>query len=392
MTLPTTEIITSNQAVADLCAAVRTAGWFAFDTEFVMESSYQAEVCLVQVATESRLGLIDPLAGAELDEIWALVVDPDIECIVHAGSEDLAICQRATGKTPVNIFDSQVVAGLVGPEYPLSLLRLVNEVTGVRLHKSQTLTDWFARPLADEQIEYAAEDVAYLPDVRKHLGERLAKLGREEWARDELSKFECPDTYVRQPAQEVMRLKGARSLDRQQLVVARELLKTREQMARKRNRPARTVIRDYLLIEIAKHKWTDPAQIRTLRGLQLPVRALGELGDSVKRALAIPRDEWPERAPTTKTDPRADTLVSLLSAAVRDYCAERELAYSLLTTKQQLTGVVETFLRNGGLTDPSQVLPGWRGDAIGSLLTDVLTGRRAVRVGSAAQNHRLVVE
>ncbi|MCH7720937.1 MAG: HRDC domain-containing protein [Planctomycetes bacterium] len=392
MTLPTTEIITSTQAVTDLCADVRATGWFAFDTEFVMETSYQAEVCLAQVATDSRIALIDPLAGADLDEVWALVVDPDVECIVHAGSEDLAICHRSTGKTPTRVFDSQVVAGMVGYDYPISLMRLVNEITGVRLHKSQTLTDWRARPLADVQIEYAAEDVGYLPDVRKHLGDRLATLGREEWARDELSKFECPATYVRHPAQDVLRLKGARSLDRQQLVVARELLKIREQMARKRNRPARTVIRDHLLIEIARHKWTDPAQIRTLRGMQLPMRALAELGDAVKRALAMPRDEWPKRAPTTKPDPRADTLVSLLSAAVRDYCAERELAYALLTTKQQLSSIVETFLRNGGLDDANEILPGWRGDAIGELLVDLLSGRRAVRVGSAAQNHRLVVE
>src|ERR1043166_171828 len=160
---------------------IRQAGRFAFDTEFVGEDRYKPELCLIQIATETTQILIDPLAGLDCRSFWELVADPSAEKIVHAGSEDLAICSQQIGRPAANVFDVQIAAGLIGLGYPTSLARLTRVMTGEKLHKSQTLTDWRARPLSDEQIDYALEDVIHLPAIFAAATRKLESLGRASW-------------------------------------------------------------------------------------------------------------------------------------------------------------------------------------------------------------------
>jgi ribonuclease D len=137
------------------------------------------------------------------------------------------------------VFDCQLACGLVTTDFPLSLARLTRFLLSVRLHKSQTLTDWRKRPLTDAQVEYAADDVRYLPAARRTLARKLEKTGRAEWAAEEMARFHQPETYVRGPDEKVLKLKGAGSLDGQGLAVAAELVKARSRLAAQYNRPAR---------------------------------------------------------------------------------------------------------------------------------------------------------
>src|SRR5687768_1543221 len=167
------DLITTNDGIAELIAHLRDVGSFAYDSEFIGESSYQPRLCLIQVATVDRISLIDPMADVDLTPFWELLCDPSVEKIVHAGAQDIEPVARFVGKAPQNLLDTQIAAGFVAMAYPTSLAKLVGELTGVPLQKGLTFTHWDQRPLSAKQLRYAADDVRYLPAVMIELKKRL---------------------------------------------------------------------------------------------------------------------------------------------------------------------------------------------------------------------------
>lgn len=388
--IPTPETITTDADLRSVCDRLAKEGCFAFDTEFIMEDGFETTVCLIQAATESEVVLIDPLAGLDTQRFWNLVADPSVEVVLHAGMEDLALCQQLTGRTPANIFDIQIAAGLVAGDYPLSLSRLVHKTLGHRLHKSQTLTDWRRRPLTEAQRAYAADDVAHIPAVHRWLVERLSALGRLEWATEEFARFESRQTYEPPPEARLIRLKGIGSLNGEGLAVASELIEVRKSLARKFDRPARAVLRDHLLLEIARHRWTDAAQIKALRGLNLRAKAIEELAAAVKRGLAIPPDQRPKQPAPVEDTAKELTLISLLTAVLRDFCLSEQIAFPLMATKQSIRDLVRSYTRSQPSRSP--LSSGWRSRAVGGMLADLLHGRASVCVTGPPSQPRLQVQ
>ncbi|HUN80628.1 MAG TPA: HRDC domain-containing protein [Phycisphaerae bacterium] len=376
---------------ADLLAqldSIRRIGRFAFDTEFVGEDRYKPELCLIQIATETEQILVDPLAGIDARPFWDLVADPNIEKILHAGSEDLAMCTQQISRPAVNVFDVQIAAGFVGFGYPTSLARLTKVATGEKLHKTQTLTDWRARPLSREQVEYGVEDVIHLPSIHRSLVEKLRVSGRIEWVREECEAL-C-EAVARQstgPVQ-VRRLKGMGALTGRELTIAEAVLDLRDQLAREMDRPPRTVIRDHLLVELARRGWTDPRRIGSLRGLNLSAASIRRVAETIDRARSLPPKENPIE--TEADTPEEEVLYSVLTAVLRDYCNNHSIAYSLLATKDYLRELVRGITRPDAA--PASILDGWRGQAVGELLQGILSGSLSLRVDRGREGLRLRID
>lgn len=346
-----------------------------------MEDRYEPEVCLIQIATDESVFIVDPFDGIDLEPIWALVADPDILTVVHAGQEDLGLCVQHLGRPPRSIFDVQIAAGFVGLDYPLSLQKLVQGILHIRLHKSKTLTDWRKRPLSDSQLRYAAEDVLYLPAVHRILTEQLIKRNRLAWAQEECRKFEEITLYRRVEEEKLRRMKGAGSLGALQLAVLHAMMAWRDELAKVVNRPARTVVKDHLLVEIARAGLTGFKELRDLRGLNLSDKHLKVLCDVVTRARQSPEHEWPTPSPRETESPAESALVELGGALIRDYCLANELAYSLVATKRSIRALVRRLSDFKGSTEnDAELLQGWRGRTVGTLLTKVLSGKTAITV------------
>src|SRR5262245_44691547 len=258
-------LITTSEDLAACCAHLAARGRFGLDTEFVGEDTFHPSLCLVQVATDEALFVIDPFSVGPLDELWRAVIDPSNLVIVHAGREEIRLCQLWSGQAPGNLFDLQIAAGLVGLPYPLSHGALVSKVLDVRLAKGETLTEWRHRPLTREQVRYALDDVRYLLPAWKRLADDLVRLERTEWAQEEfvrlLSQASAAAPGGAGNDERWRKLRGLGALDRRRLAVVRELFFWREQKAAELNRPPRVVVRDDLLIEIARRNPTRPRDL-----------------------------------------------------------------------------------------------------------------------------------
>ena len=387
------EIVTTAAQLSTLVEHLRSSGRFALDTEFVSEDTFEPVLCLLQLATRERLAVIDPLAIRDLGPLWDLVIDPSIEVVMHAAGEDLRICHLKTGALPRRVFDVQIAAGLVGHSYPLSLVNLVSQVLSVSLAGSETRTDWRHRPLSTAQFAYALDDVRHLLDVADHLAARLKDLGRVSWAEAE---FEDLVRSVARRADEDRwrRLPGLHHLGPRGLETARRLAEWREDEARRTNRPLRQMLRDDLLVAIAKRQPTNRRGLDALRDFNRPalLKRSDEILDILESARAVPEDQLPELAPRHDELPGLSTTTNLLSAALAQCCAQHEIAGSIVANVADLKEMIRWYVDGRSPSQKPALLDGWRSDFCGQLLLDVIEGRFALRVVEPGSEFPVAIE
>ena len=385
-------IITTDRQLEACCERLAGCGWIALDTEFVAERTYRPVLCLVQIATAEELALIDPLSIEDMTRFWHAIAQPGHETIVHAGRSELEFCLRAVGRRPAGLFDVQIAAGLVGIEYPAGFRTLLSRVLGQAPDKAETRTDWRRRPLSNRQIRYAVDDVRYLWAIRDALDSRLEELGRRAWLEDEMSDWQ--DEVQRAFSQERwQRVSGNSRLDRQSLAVVRELWRWRESEAERRDCPPRRVLRDDLIIELAKRKTAEVKRIRAVRGLERGdlKQRLAKIAECIRRALALPEEQWPPE-PSRETIPQLSVLGQFLFSALGSICRQVDLAPALVGTPTDVREWI-AYRTGNNTTGPSPRLArGWRAEVVGKTFEDLLAGRKSIRVADPASDHPLVFE
>jgi ribonuclease D len=372
------QLVDSPDGLADCCAHLAGCSEFGFDTEFIGEDTFHPRLCLVQVATAERLFVIDPFAAGPMEPFWELVADPKRVVVVHAGREEIRMCRHGCGRPPGNIFDLQVAAGLVGLGYPMGHAALVYQLLKVQLSKGETLTDWARRPLTSQQVKYAYDDVRYLLPLWRQLSKRLDKLGRADWATEEFQTH-TRRALAEDPAIERWRkLRGLGSLDRRRLAVVRELFAWREGIAERQNRPARTVVRDDLVVEIARRLPQREKDLTVLRGL--PKFDYEGILAAVHRGRELPADEWPALPERDNDPPQVALVTSLLMAVLGDFCARSALTPGLAATTSDVKLLARAKFQRGEPPPESALTHGWRSRAVLPTLLAVLDGQKAVRV------------
>ena len=376
-------LIADPTSLSELVATLRTAGQFAIDTEFVREKTYRPQLCLVQVATKDTEVLIDPFAVGDLAPLTELICDPAVEKIAHAGEQDMEIFYVLAKTAPRNVFDTQIAAALAGYGQQISYGKLVARLTGTQLRKVETFTDWARRPLTDAQLKYAIDDVRYLILMRERLGSELGELGREDWLRDELLQYEQISLYEKQLDQLYRKVKGAGKLKRSELAILRALASWREHEAARMDWPRGHVIRDELLVELARRAPTTPAAIRSIRGIH--PRMVERCGKAVVRevqgALELPPEEHPPMLETGRPEDDLALVVDLLEIVVKTQAEKQRIAAPYLGTRKDLTQLARMFLlnRQSPATAPG-ILSGWRQRLVGDALVDLLEGRSTLSI------------
>ncbi len=380
--MATAPLIQTDQALRELCQRLEGAERIGFDTEFVPEYNYAPKLCLIQLVTDDELAIVDPLAVSDLSRFWQILLDPQRELVAHAAGAELAFCMRLGGALPERLFDVQLAAGLTGLGYPLSYAKLVHKMLDVTLQKGAARTDWRKRPLSNEQLRYALDDVLYLFPVRDKLGERCHRLNRGQWVQEENGRIQ---RILWKRAQEPLwtRVSGARSLNRRELAVLQELARWRDLRARMADRPTKWVLRDDLLVELARRQPRSAEALRRTRGLGgfkegAQTRAVLE---AIQVGQRLPESQCPDvKRHRRKEHPNEKMIVKLLGAVMIHLAELHQCAPSLLGNTADLEALVAWYFdgRKGALPN---ILTGWRGVICGRPLLDFLAGRTSLSLG-----------
>ena len=361
----------------------RLSSVLAIDTEFLRERTYYAKLCLIQLATDSEVAIVDPFELSDLTVMREILEDTDVVKIFHAAGQDLEIIWHEVGCMPKPLFDTQVAAALLGHTQQIGYGALVHAVCGVQLKKIDSFTDWSRRPLSDSQLDYAADDVIYLPKMYNKMHAELEKLGRLHWLDPEFEEMSDPARFQSDERERYRRLKRVGQLSRRQLAAAREVTAWREFTAQKRNVPRKWVITDEQIVEACKREARTIDDLFMVRGMRekLGTRDARTVAGLMKSAFDASPDTWPEPDRSGRNEPNVDAPMDLMTALVRLRAKENGVAVPTLASHDDLLRVARGY-RNG-----VDLLRGWRRALVGEELLELLDGKLSLSI----RGHELVV-
>ncbi|MDR0871813.1 MAG: ribonuclease D [Planctomycetaceae bacterium] len=384
------QFITSAAQLRELLEKLRDVPAVVFDTEFISEGRYYPELCLIQIAAGDQSAIIDPLSAGDLDAMWELFCSGKQEIIVHACRSEMEFCYRSVGKMPPNLFDVQLAAGFLGTDYPVGLAALLAHHLGINLKKGETRSTWNKRPLSPQQIDYALDDVRHLEQLAGILKTKLRDKNRLDWYYEEIET-------VKQHHLECFSIPRWRNLPKssglrpRESAIQREIWFWREEIARSRNMPVNRVLRDDLIVELARRGTANPQSIAALRGFQRSdaSRIVPEIAAAVERALQLPESELPEMS-RHLSYPQYSVMTQFLFVALCLICKRRRIAQQLVGGP----GDVREFIAAELKTLPAEIHPrllhGWRSELVGTFLTDLLNGNAAIHLDKTRPEEPLV--
>ena len=338
------------------------------DTEFIRTRTFYPIAALYQIATDDELAIVDPLSVTKWDGFKALLEDASIVKVMHACSEDLEVFARHVGAKPANLFDTQVASAFLSSDFSPSYADLVERYTGTQLGKHETRSDWLARPLREEQLRYAVEDIVYLlPVYRAQLAE-LTRLGRLAWFEEEIGHrigFELID-----PDRSYLNLKKAWRCNQRELGRLQLLCAWRERYARTKDLPRGHVVKDDQLIDLVQRRTVDrEAIVKTIEPSS--ARRHGkELLALIEQADALPEEALPPpmAAPFSASETRT---LKELKAIGAERAKALEMAEELLSRRRDLETCLRSVRSDGKLPENFR---GWRHALVGEMFEAKLNG------------------
>ena len=372
-------LISDSATLANLCARMADADYVCVDTEFMRESTYYPELCLIQIADDKEAAAIDPMApGIDLKPLLDLLVENhDVLKVVHAGGQDIEIVYNLTGKTPFPLFDTQVAAMALGQGEQIGYSNLVDSWLGIAVDKGARFTDWARRPLDARQIEYAIGDVTHLSKIFPKMLERLRKTGRGVWLDQEMERLGDIANYANDPD---LAWKRVRISGRKPEVLGRlkALARWRELEAQAKDLPRGRIVKDETLGDMAGHpprKQADLARVRGLSATWAGNDIGGRLMAAIESAQPLGEDELPPRDDRKPGLGKEGSLVAdLLKLLLKIRSRDIDVASKLLARTDELEALA------AGVRTGLPMLEGWRFDQFGRDALDLVEGRLAFAV------------
>ncbi len=372
------EYIKNSGQLDDLCQCIENAPWIAIDTEFLREKTYYPKFCLLQLATPDWVACVDPIVLPNLNKLFDAIYNPAVIKVFHSCRQDLEIFYQLTGKLPTPIFDTQIAAPLLGFQDNAGYAMLVSTFLNINLNKAHTRADWSHRPLSEDEIKYAADDVIHLCAIYQHMTKQLTELGRMDWLIDDFAALENPEQYKTEPQNAWLKVKGKSKLTGKQLSIVQAVSQWREITAQKENRPKNWLLRDEVLFDFAKLQPETTEALSKIRGIgERAVNYYGkELCALIKKAKNAPPIPIPEYTKSISgKDQQQEAIIDILFALVRIRAEENRLNPTILATRNDL----ETLLNGSNLED-CFLLRGWRFSMVGKELQQLLRGELHLKI------------
>lgn len=381
--MTTTQFIDTPEKLDAFLSQIHSAPWVAIDTEFQREKTFYAKLCLIQLATPDLVAIVDPLAIDNWGPLSDWLYQDNLLKVFHAARQDQELFYDRTGQPLPNVFDTQIAAPLLGHPEQAGYARLVQDILGVTLKKSHSRTDWTRRPLSDAQLVYAADDVIYLAQMYPILQQQLDEKDRLPWLEKEMAKLSDPNLYASPPELAWKRIRHSKQMKGSSLAIVQKIAAWREQQAQTKDIPRGWLMKDEVIIDLAKQKPTDEQSLSHIRGLNASQR--GKLGNTLLDLVQQGIQTTPQAAPKHQRSPAATTdeeaLVDYLMAFVRLRCQASEMNPASVTSRQELIQLIRG--------EPSlEILSGWRSELVGLELQQVLSGHKKLTVNTG----KLIVE
>ena len=381
---PAPVLITTTQALAELCTRLAAEPYVTVDTEFMREKTYFPELCVVQLAGAHDVAVVDAQAqGIDLAPLGALLANPDVVKVFHACRQDIEIFLLRYGAVPARIFDTQIAAMVAGFGDQVGYGELVANLAGFHIDKAHRFSDWSARPLTPAQITYAAADVTHLRVVYERLTSRLSADNRLDWVAEDMGALADPATYRVDPERAWERLK-LRTNNRRQLALIQHITAWREREAQRINIPRQRLLKDEQIPEIAALAPDTADALTRARGISSGF-ATGKSGASLLAAIAaakaIPEENLPRQERQREQNRASPALISLLKVLLNARAEQNNVAPRLIASTDEIEALA---LEN---TENNPALHGWRAEMFGTDAQRLIRGEIAL----SAQGKRVKI-
>jgi ribonuclease D len=374
---PPPTVVTDTDALAALCRRLAGEEFVTVDTEFMRERTYYPELCLVQLAGETEVAILDTVSDRlDLSPLGDLLANPAVTKVFHAARQDVEIFVHRFDAVPSPLFDTQVAAMVAGFGDQVGYDALVSNLTGGSIDKAHRFSDWAARPLSAAQMTYAAADVTWLRAVYRRLRDRLVEENRLSWVAEEMAILTNPATYRTDPETAWERLK-VRGNNRRFLAMVRTLAAWRELEAQRINIPRQRLLKDETLMEIAAIAPTNPEALSRARGITRGF-AEGRTGTSLLEVaavtIALPEEGLPAVPRQRDTVRPSAALVQLLKVLLTARCEENQVAPKLIASSDDIDRIASEEAPD------VPALHGWRRTVFGDDAIALREGRVALGV------------
>ncbi len=364
------QIITQQSELERVCQAARGKNAIALDTEFVRTRTFYPQLGLIQLYDGENVSLIDPLEIEDMSAFAELLQDNKVIKVLHACGEDLEVFKHSFGCVPKPMLDTQLMAAFLGQGLSTGFAALVDSYLGIELDKSESRTDWLARPLTLKQLEYAAADVYYLLPMFGFLFKQVKEAGWLEAVMQESERMIDKREHQVDPDQAYIDIKGAWQLKPRQLAVLKPLAKWRYTEAIRRDLALNFVFKEDDLLTIARHN-IQSKQAMEQQGIdsRALARHSAKIVSLVKEANQTPASEYPEKIERLMDLPGYKQLVKVLKDEVTKAAEQTGLASEFLASKKQLNQFIHwAWKLNKDADAKPDVMQGWREPLVGQRL------------------------
>jgi ribonuclease D len=347
--------------------AWRRADVLSIDTEFVRERTYRADLGLLQLSDGQTVWLVDPLMMDTLEPFAQMLSDMSVTKILHGCSEDLEVLLNTCGVLPDPLIDTQVACAMLGQPLQMGYHSTVSWLLDVTIDKDQTRSNWCRRPLKPAQLRYAALDVCLLPMMWQRLADLLRDRGRLDWLTEDCERMKANARDPIDPDSVWQRFRGAGRLRPETLAVLAALAAWREREAMKRNMARGFVVRDPVLMALAKQQPQTASQMDEIEGLHAGTRRRYEkhliqlIGEVNRRGDHI--------EPLPELNGRQRTTMKLMRNYIAAVARELDVDPALLASKRELEALLWDHHDGNGLPERFR---GWRKQVIADDLLNLL--------------------
>ena len=367
--------IDTNEKLLNLCESIKDAPILILDTEFIREKTYRAKLCLIQIAANDVIACVDPITLNDISPLMDIINDENKLKVLHAARQDYEIFYDLNNTLPQPLFDTQLVASLLGYGEQLGYASLVNKLLGVQLDKAHTRTDWSRRPLSEAQIRYASDDVFYLRQLYPLLKKQLVEQGRENWLNEEFEALCQPELFITHPEDAWNKVKGINRLRPRQLAAAKNIAQWREEVAIQKDRPRRWILADDILIAAAQLLPKNNSQLESIANIKkATIENSGKnILACVKKALELDDSDLPSTIKPKRLTANQEIVAELLMTQLKLIASEQNISPANIANRKMIEKLIsgETEL---------PLLKGWRYQLAGKKIQSLLSGEFALQI------------